>query len=117
MIFQILEVAHCVIYIIWNLGLSVLYVTVQITELEIPLHAKYIRQNGRNTQNIELVKLDQEFVECYKGLEKLNLGIHREEDQTHSVMMMIMKNHHYLPTILVQRDITVWKLFVHHVVL
>jgi hypothetical protein len=88
-----------------------------MTELEIPLRAKHIRQSGENMQNIELVKLDQEFVECYKGLEKLNLGIHKEEVQTHSVMMMIMRNHHHLLTILVQPDITVWKLFVHHVVL
>jgi hypothetical protein len=34
-----------------------------MTELEIPLHAKNIKQNGENMQNIELIKLDQEFVE------------------------------------------------------
>jgi len=63
MTFQILGVDHCVIYIIYNLGLSVLYMTVQMTELEIPLHAKNIKQNGKNMQNIKLIKLDQEFVE------------------------------------------------------
>jgi hypothetical protein len=56
------------------------------------------------------IKLDQVFRECYNGMGKLNLGIHKEEDQTHSTMMMIMRNHLYLPTILVQHDFTVWKL-------
>jgi len=68
-------------------------------------------------QNVTFIKNNQQFIECYKDLERINLGIHKEEDQTHSVMMMIMKNHPHLLIILVQPDITVWKLFVHHVVL
>jgi hypothetical protein len=100
-----------------NMGLDALYVTVQTTDLETPLHVKHIRQSGENLQNIKLVKLDQVFGECYKGLGKLNLGIHKEEDQTHSAMMMLMRNHLYLPTISVQHDFIVWKLSVHHVVL
>jgi hypothetical protein len=106
-----------VMCIMKNLGLNALYVTVQTTDIETPLHVKHIRQSGKNLQNTKPVKLDQVFGECYNGLGKLSLGIHKEEDQTHSAMMMIMKNHLYLPTILVQHDFTVWKLFVHHVVL
>src|SRR5467141_4476821 len=105
MTFQIQEVDLCVICIILNLGLSVLCVTVQITELIIPLPVKPIRQSGENTPNITLVKLDQESVECYKGLEKLNHGIHRLEDQILNIMMMIMRIH-LLLIILVQPDTT-----------
>jgi len=103
MIFQILMVHHCLMCTMKNLGPNALYVTVQMTDLETPLHVKHIRQSGENLQNIKPVKL--------------NLGIHKEEDQTYSAMMMIMRNHHCLPTILVQHDFTVWKLSVHHVVL
>jgi hypothetical protein len=117
MIFQILVVHHCVMCTMKNLGPNALYMTVETTDLETLVHVKDIRQSGENLQNIELLKLDQVFGECYKGLGKLNLGIHEGEDQTHSTMMMIMRNHLYLPTILVQQDFTVWKLFVHHVVL
>jgi hypothetical protein len=67
-------------------------VTVQIIELEIPLHVKHTNLNGGNTQNTALVMFNQEFVECYKGLEKLKLGIHKEEDLIYSIMMMPMKN-------------------------
>src|SRR6266498_844171 len=117
MILQIQEVDLCVICIILNLGLSVLCVTVQITELIIPLPVKPIRQSGENTPNIALVKLNQESVEYYKGLEKVNHGIHRLEDQILNVMMMIMRIHLLLLIILVQPDTTVWKLYVHNVVL
>ena len=117
MIFQILMVPHCVMCTMKNLGPDALYVTVQTIDLETPLHVKHIRQSGENLQNIKLAKLDQVFGEFYKGLEKLNLGIPKEEDRTHNAMMMLMRNHLYLPTILVQHGFTVWKLFVHHVVL
>jgi len=82
-------------------------VTVQITELIIPLPVKPIRQSGENTPNIALIKLDQESIECYKSLEKLNDVIHRLEDQILNVMMMIMRIHLLLLIILVQPDTTV----------
>jgi hypothetical protein len=88
-----------------------------MTELEILLHVKHTKKSGRNTQNTTLVMFDQEFVECYKGLERLKLGIHKGEVKIYSVMMMIMKTLLHLLTISVQLDITAWKLFVHHVVL
>jgi len=67
------------------------------------------------TPNIALIKLDQESVECYKGLEKLNHGIHRLEDQ---ILNVIDDDNEDPPLIiLVQPDTTVWKLYVHHVVL
>jgi hypothetical protein len=50
---------------------------------------------------------NQEFIECCKGLENLKFGIHKEEDQIDSAIMMIMRNLLHLPTILVQPDITV----------
>jgi hypothetical protein len=107
MIFQMLGVDHCVIFIITNLDQSVLYVTAEITELEIPLHVKSIKQSGENSPSFT-------YEECYKG-KKLNPGTHKEEDQTHSVMMMIMKTLHQLQIILALPDITVWKLFALHV--
>jgi hypothetical protein len=78
-----------------------------MTELEIPLHVKHTNLNGGSTQSTKLVMFNQEFVECYKGLEKFKLGIHKEEDPIHSVMMMTMKNLLHLLTFLVQPDITV----------
>jgi hypothetical protein len=78
-----------------------------MTDLEIPLHVKLIRLNGENTQNIALVKLNPEYVECYKGLERVKLGTHTEEDQIHSVMMMTMKSLPLLLTTSAQLDITV----------
>src|ERR1700734_3982765 len=100
MIFQMLGVDLCVIFIILNWDQSVLYVIVEITELEIPRHVKLIKQSGENFPNIAIIKLSQVYEECYKGLEKLNPGIHEGEDQTHSVMMITMKTLYQLPTIL-----------------
>jgi hypothetical protein len=88
-----------------------------MTELEILLHIKHTKKSSRNTQNTTLVMFDQESVECYKGLERLKLRIHKGEVKIYSVMMMTMKTLLHLLTILVQLDITAWKLFVHHVVL
>ena len=108
MIFQIHEVDHYVICIIYNMQLSVLCVTVQITELRIHLHVKHTSQNGINTENTALVMFNQEFVECCKGLENLKFGIHKEEDQIDGAMIiMMMRNLLHLPTFLVQPDITV----------
>jgi hypothetical protein len=56
---------------------------VQITEFEILLRVKHTSQNGRNIQNTALIMFNQEFVECCKGLEKLKLGIHKENQQRH----------------------------------
>jgi hypothetical protein len=86
-------------------------------ELEILLHVKHTRQSGENIQSITFVMFDQESVECYRGLERLKLGIHKGEVKIVSVMMMTMKTLLHLLTFSVQPDITVWKLFVHHVVL
>jgi hypothetical protein len=110
-----LGVDHCVIFIIKNLDQSVLYVIAEVTELEIPLHVKLIKQSGENFLSITIVRLIRVYKECYEGQEKLNPGIHKGEDKTHSVMMITMKILHQLPTILALPDITVWKLFVLHV--
>ena len=109
MIFQIHEVDHYVKHIIYNMQLSVLCMTVQITELKIHLHITHTSQNGTNTQNIALIMFNQEFVECCKGLGSLKLGIHKEEDQIDGAMMMMMRmrNLLHLLTFLVQPDITV----------
>ena len=86
-----LEVDHCVIIILQNMALDVLFETVQMQDLQIHLHVRHISQSGENTQNIEPVTLSLECAECWEGLEKINLGIHVEGDQTHNVMMIIMK--------------------------
>ena len=96
MIFQILMVLHCVMCTMKNLVHNALYMTVWTTDLETPLHVKHIRQSGENLQNIKLVKLDQVFGECYKGLGKLKPEIHKEEDQTHSATWFIVDTFHYI---------------------
>ena len=112
-----LGVDLCVKSIIMNLDQNVLYMIAEITGLEIPLHVKLINQSGKNTPRIAIIKLNQKSEEYYKGLEKHNLGIHKEDNQTHRVMIIIMKNLHQLPTILALPDITVLKLPVPHVLL
>ena len=102
-----LGVDLCVIFIIMSLDQSVLYVIAEITELEIFLHVKLIKQSGENSPSITIMKLSQVYEECYKGLEKLNPGVHKGEDQTHSIMMITMKTLYQLLTILVLPDTTV----------
>ena len=74
-----LKVDLCVIFINMNLDQSALYVIAEITELEIPLHVKLIKQSGENSPSITIVKLSQVYEECCEGLENLNpLGSTKE---------------------------------------
>jgi hypothetical protein len=74
------------------------------------LPVRNINHSGGNILKTATAKINLEFVECYKGLERIILGNLTVEGQIHNSMMIQMLIHLPLQTTLVQLDFIVLKL-------
>jgi hypothetical protein len=99
-----------------NMGRNVAYVTAHEINLMVHRHVSDINRSGENINLIIVTQAWLELKECHKGLKKKIRG-NLAFAGLFSLMMMIMMLKFHAKFFLVLANSTVWKQFVHHVVL